>query len=137
MSLEVDFSGLHAKVRALRAAAADVTPALEKWGDDVAEQTARRFDEHDWALRADGTPADLEETGRLRQSLQRPMAVERVERHGAEFGTDVFYGRFIERGAEGKGRRVLPARPFLEMTPELAAKLKGRIADHLTGRHGA
>ena len=132
MSVEVDMGGLHRTIARLRDAAQDVRPAFEAWGDDVAADVAERFESKAWTPGADDTPVDLHATGVLRDSLTRPMAVDEVGEHTCEFGTDVFYARFLQRGARGRGARVLPARAFLSLTPELRRKLRNHIKAHLT-----
>jgi phage gpG-like protein len=129
-----DASGVERRLRRARERALDVSPALDGWADDVAEENRSEFASNGarfgrpWAELATGGPATLHDTGRLEESLTtRPFGVERITRDSAELGTDLFYARFLQDGTQ-----KMPSRPFLELSAELGRKLGDRIVHHIT-----
>lgn len=134
------------RLKQMRERAGDLTPAFEKWGDDVAEEVRLNFAAEGawfgsaWAALSPQYAAwkalhypnktILRRTDKLFDSLtERPMAVERIGKQQAVFGTDVKYARYHQGGTV-----KMPSRPFLELTAELQRKVNDRILDHIMGK---
>ena len=146
MTIEVDFDPLYKTLRGLRERAEDVSPAWEKWGDAIVEEEKQQFTllgarfGSAWAalspkyarwkaLHHPGKPI-MRLTDALHDSLtQRPMGVERINSHSAEFGTDVPYAHWHQDGTS-----KMPRRAVMAETPILAAHAKRLITQHIV--HG-
>lgn len=134
------------RLRQVRERTADISPALNVWVDDVAEEVALNFASegerfgHAWAAlspkyaawKAMHYPGKtiLRREDRLYESLTvRPMAVERITKDSATVGTNVPYAKYHQRGTS-----KMPSRPFLELTAELQRSLNNHVRDHITGK---
>lgn len=144
-SWSTDSRRVRVRLKAMRERAGDLTPAFEKWGDDVAEEVRLNFASdgarfgHAWAAlspeyaawKATHFPGKtiLRRTDKLFDSVtKRPFAIERIGTHQAEFGTDVDYAKYHKTGTD-----KMPSRPFLELTAALQRKVNNRILDHIMG----
>ena len=143
MTIEVDFEPLYRTLRELRERADDVSPAWQKWGDEIVLEEAQQFAllgvrfGSAWAalspkyarwkaLHYPGKPI-MRLTDRLMDSLtKRPMGVERVSSKSAEFGTDVPYAHWHQDGTS-----KMPKREIMAETSVLAAHAKRLITRHI------
>lgn len=144
IDVNVDLSGLVHLLEGMQRRAGDLRPAWERWGDDVADALRDQFHTEGarfgeaWAALSPRYAAwktlhfpgktVLRRTDRLYASLtHRPFAVERVHADSAEFGTDVPYAIFHQRGT-----RFMPARPIISDDSELIDKARRLVARHIT-----
>lgn len=73
--------------------------------------------------------------GDLRQSfVGRPMNIELYGKQRATFGSSLNTAVWQQRGTYRGGRRAIPPRPILQVTPEMRVQIKGTLQKYIVGR---
>ncbi len=142
VSIQVDAKGLpeiSASLRKLAARTRDLTPFFENAGASLVASSLDRFEKGVSPDDTAWTPSHraaahggktLVDTGRLRSSVTYLAAPDRVT-----VGTNVVYAAIQQfGGAAGRGRQaILPARPYIGLSPDDRTELSALIQDHLAG----
>lgn len=129
----------------------DVTPAWPKVGAYLSRQVRRQFSTRGkhfgtpWKPLAASTMKQkrrlgfaripLVRTGDLRASfIGRPMNVEIYRAQSATFGSALDKAVWQQRGTRRHGRRHIPPRVILKITPEISADVRDILRKHIIGR---
>ena len=74
------------------------------------------------------------QTGGMRASFtSRPMAIEEYNGPSARFGSNHPLAKFHQHGTHRGGRRIVPARPMMRVTPKVRRDVKKIIQGHVMG----
>ena len=88
-----------------------------------------------WKVREGYSSHTLIQTGAMRLSFtSRPMAIEVYSGNKARFGSDHPLAAFHQRGTHRNGKRAVPARPIMRVTPKVRKDVKDIIADYILGK---
>lgn len=72
-------------------------------------------------------------SGAMKTSLtSRPMSVERYHRQSAEYGTNNRLAVFHQYGTRRHGKRAIPARPMMKVTPLVRRDIRDIIKTYVT-----
>lgn len=154
MSLHYDHKAgkrVSAQLRNLAARAEDVTPAWPKVGAYLSRQVRRQFATRGkhmgtpWKPLAKSTMKQkrrlglprvpLVRSGAMKASfIGRPMDIEKYEKTKATFGSSLKTALWQQEGTERHGKRHIPPRPVLKMTPEIKQGARDIIKKHIIGR---
>jgi phage gpG-like protein len=120
--------------RVFRETAVAIAAANERsWGRGV------KLAESTLAQKRGGEP--LVDTGALKRSLTVPGHVEggirRITAQEMEFGTSLFYARFVQHGFTHKGGERIPPRKVLKVTPKVKKTVKELLYRHLMSGLGS
>lgn len=155
MSVEVRVtSGASRQIRQLRAMqrrAHDPLPAWRKVGRYMAREIAKQFRTRGarfstpWRPLAPSTIAEkrrlgyprtpLVRTGALKREFTgRPLDIERYMGNVAFFGSNNPIAAYQHFGTRRNGRRHIPARPILKVTPDMRREVRQIFQDYIMGR---
>lgn len=86
-----------------------------------------------WKLKSGHGRTMLVLTGKMRTSFTaRPMAIEVYSRHHAVFGSDDRLAIFHQFGTRRNGKRAIPARPMMVVTPKVRDDIADIIEQYVT-----
>jgi phage gpG-like protein len=141
------------RIRKMGDRAQDVTPVWPRVGSYLAREVRRQFSTKGkhfgtpWKPLARSTRKQksklgyprnpLLRSGALRRSLiGRPMAVEIYRRTNATFGSDLPTADWQQHGTRRRGRRHIPPRVMLKVTPQQSREVAKMMKKYIVGRGG-
>lgn len=139
------------RIRSLAGRTQDVSRVWPKVGGYLSRQIRRQFSTRGkhfgtpWKPLAASTRKQkrklgfpripLVRTGDLRGSfIGRPMRIEIKEKTHAIFGSDLNTAVWQQYGTKRNGKRHIPPRVILKITPEVSKEVAGIIRKHIMGR---
>lgn len=137
-----------AKLQAMKGRTKRVDPAWKEVGSHIAKQIRDQFRTRGatfgtpWKPLAPSTVKEKKRKGYPRQPLvrtgamkrglvSRPLNVERYQGQMATFGTNSKIALFQHGGTKRNGRKHIPARPIMKMTPKLRREIKAILKKHI------
>lgn len=137
-----------AKLQAMKGRTKRVDPAWREVGSHISKQIKNQFRTRGatfgtpWKPLAPSTVLEKKRKGYPRQPLVRtgkmkrlvtgrPLEVERYAGQVATFGTKSKIALFQHGGTKRNGKRHIPARPIMKMTPKLRREIRDILKKHV------
>lgn len=149
--IAVDVSGLQdakTRIKAINVRAKNLTPMWPKVGSYLAAVNRKQFTTRGVYLGTPWSPLQPEYaswklshgygrrplvlSGALKTSYtSRPMSVERYYKKSALFGSSNRLAPYHQHGTRRNGKRAIPARPVMAMTPQVKRDIGNMIGEYV------